>query len=64
MIFFLALLASCNKTKETPDLTADEVPNEALATNLFDKIIKIGEEAKTDTRFQLLFSERNDKNKF
>ncbi len=50
MIFSISFLTSCEKTNETLDLTADEVlaevQDEALATDLFDEIIEIGEEAE------------------
>ena len=50
MTFSLAFLASCEKTDETLDLTAEEalaqVQDEALATALFDEVIEIGEEAE------------------
>lgn len=48
--FSLAFLSSCEKTTETLDLTAEEalaqVQDEALATDLFDEVIEIGEEAE------------------
>lgn len=50
MTFSLAFVSSCNKTEETLDLTAEEalakVQDETLATDLFDEIIEIGEEAE------------------
>jgi len=50
MTLSLAFLASCEKTDETLDLTAEEalaqVQDEALATALFDEVIEIGEEAE------------------
>jgi len=53
MTFSLAFLSSCNKTDETLDLTAEEallkVQDETLATDLFDEIIEIGEEAEART---------------
>lgn len=50
MTFSLTFLSSCEKTDETLDLTAEEalaqVQDEALATELFDEVIEIGEEAE------------------
>jgi len=50
MTFSLTVLSSCEKTDETLDLTAEEalaeVQDEALATDLFDEVIEIGEEAE------------------
>ncbi len=50
MTFSLTFLSSCEKTTETLDLTAEEalaqVQDEALATDLFDEVIEIGEEAE------------------
>lgn len=50
MTFSLTFLSSCNKTNETLDLTAEEalteVQDETLATDLFDEVIEIGEEAE------------------
>ena len=50
MTFSLIFLSSCEKTDETLDLTAEEalaeVQDETLATDLFDEIIEIGEEAE------------------
>lgn len=51
MTFSLAFLSSCNKTNETLDLTAEEalakVQDETLATDLFDEVVEIGEEAES-----------------
>lgn len=50
MTFSFAFLSSCEKTEGTLDLTADEallqVQDETLATDLFDEVIEIGEEAE------------------
>lgn len=49
MIFSLSMLSSCNKTTDTLDLTAEEalaqVQDETLASDLFDEVTEIGDEA-------------------
>lgn len=51
MTLSFSLLTSCNKTDESLNLTADEalseVQDETMATDLFDEIIEIGEEAES-----------------
>lgn len=50
MSFSLSFLSSCNKSTDTLDLTAEEallqIQDETLATDIFDEVIEIGEEAE------------------